>query len=221
VEQYTVAGQVAENGEIAEIGTLIQGSPPQGQWGYNEATPPGSPLVQGIQFATPPSGQQVDSEGVEQRFRTVQNLNDITKDAQDSEYSGLCYFAAEEPASVDEALKEQSWKDAMIVEMNSIQSNKTWELSVLPAGHKAIGLKWIFKVKKDPQGVIIKYKARLVAKGYAQKEGVDFKEVFALVAGIETIRLLIAIAAQRSWEVHHMDVKSEFLNDDLVKEVYV
>jgi hypothetical protein len=92
----------------------------------------------------------------------------------------------------------------MIVEMNSIQSNKTWELSVLSAGHKAIGLKWIFKVKKDPQGVIIKYKARLVAKGYTQKEGVDFKEVFALVAGIETIRLPIAIAAQRSWEVYHM-----------------
>ena len=59
----------------------------------------------------------------------------------------------------------------MQTEMDSIQENQTWELSVLPANHKAIGLKWVFKVKKDPDGNITKYKARLVAKGYAQREG--------------------------------------------------
>ena len=59
----------------------------------------------------------------------------------------------------------------MDAEMNSIQSNKTWELSALPVGHRAIGLKWVFKVKKDPDGNIIKHKARLVAKGYARREG--------------------------------------------------
>jgi hypothetical protein len=60
---------------------------------------------------------------------------------------------------VEEVLSEQCWKNAMIIEMNSIQSNKTWELSSLPTGHRAIGLKWVFKVKKDPQGRIIKHKA--------------------------------------------------------------
>jgi hypothetical protein len=70
----------------------------------------------------------------------------------------------------------------MMAEMNSIQSNKTWVLSELPAGHKAIGLKWVFKMKKDPEGNIMKYKARLVAKGYAQKKGLDFEEVFAPMA---------------------------------------
>jgi hypothetical protein len=129
VEQYTVAGQEIQNGEVEEIGTPLQGSPQQGQWGYNrvhnDATPPGSPLVQGVQFATPPSGQQVDSDGVQQRFRTVQNLNDTTEEVQDFEYSGLYYLAAEEPASVEEALKEQCWRDAMVAEMNSIHSNKT------------------------------------------------------------------------------------------------
>jgi hypothetical protein len=157
---------------------------------------------------------------VEQRFRTIQNLNDTTKEVQDFEYGGLCYLEAKQPASVKEALKEQCWRDAMVAEMNSIQSNKTWELSALPAGDKAIGLKWVFKVKKDPQGRIIKHKARLVAEGYAQKDWVDFEEVFAPAARIEIVRLLIAIAAQRSWEVHHMDVKSAFLNGDLVEEVY-
>uniref|UniRef100_A0A8R7JU66 Reverse transcriptase Ty1/copia-type domain-containing protein n=1 Tax=Triticum urartu TaxID=4572 RepID=A0A8R7JU66_TRIUA len=73
--------------------------------------------------------------------------------------------------------------------------NKTWELVSLPAGHKAIGLKWVYRVKRDPAGNIVKHKARLVAKGYVQRQGVDFEEVFAPVARIETVRLLLALAA--------------------------
>jgi hypothetical protein len=60
-----------------------------------------------------------------------------------------------------------------------------------------------------------------VAKGYAQREGVDYDEVFAPVARIETVRLLIVVAAKRGWQVHHMDVKLAFLNGDLLEEVYV
>ena len=112
-------------------------------------------------------------------------MYDTTDEIHDYEFSGECLYAAEEPRSVEEALLEQCWKDAMMIEMNSIQSNRTWELSVLPAGHKAIGLKWVFKVKKDPNGNIIKHKARLVAKGYAQIQGIDYNEVFAPVARLE------------------------------------
>jgi hypothetical protein len=103
------------------------------------------------------------------RFRTIGNINDTTEEVTDFEYSGVCYLAAEEPGSVEEALNEKCWRDAMEAEMQSIQCNKTWEPAVLPAGHRAIGLKWIFKVKKDPEGNVIKHKARLVAKGYAQR----------------------------------------------------
>ena len=92
---------------------------------------------------------------------------------------------------------------------------------MLPPKHRAVGLKWVFKIKKDPDGNIVKYKARLVAKGYAQRFGVDFEEVFALVARIETVRVLLALAAQGGWEVHHMDVKSAFLNGELSETVYV
>ncbi|GJV17811.1 ribonuclease H-like domain, reverse transcriptase, RNA-dependent DNA polymerase [Tanacetum coccineum] len=109
----------------------------------------------------------------------------------------------------------------MKVELDSINRNNTWELTTLPKGKKAIGLKWVFKTKKDANGNIIKHKARLVAKGSIQEHGIDFEEVFAPVARMETIRLLLAIATNNKWEVHHLDVKSTFLHGDLKEEVYL
>nr|GEX24164.1 ribonuclease H-like domain, reverse transcriptase, RNA-dependent DNA polymerase [Tanacetum cinerariifolium] len=109
----------------------------------------------------------------------------------------------------------------MKFELDSINRNSTWELTTLPTGHKAIGLKWVFKTKKDANGNTIKHKARLVAKGYIQEHVIDFEEVFAPVARMETIRLLLAIAANNKWEVHHLDVKSAFLHEELKEEVYV
>jgi hypothetical protein len=79
----------------------------------------------------------------------------------------------------------------------------------------------VFKLKKNAEGEIIKYKARLVAKGYVQKQGIDFEEVFAPVARLDTVRMILALAANRGWQVHHLDVKTAFLNGDLEEEVYV
>ena len=126
-----------------------------------------------------------------------------------------------EPATFSEAEGNPAWCAAMKDEIQSIQDNRTWELTDLPHGHKAIGLKWVFKLKKDETGAVVKHKARLVAKGYVQQAGVDFEEVFAPVARMESIRLLLAIAADENWEVHHMDVKTAFLNGELTEEVYV
>lgn len=91
----------------------------------------------------------------------------------------------------------------------------------LPAGHRPIGLKRVYKVKKDSASDIVKHKARLIVKGYVQQQGIDFEEVFAPVARIESMRLLLALAAQEGWSVHHMDVMSAFLNGELQEEVYV
>nr|GEX83056.1 retrovirus-related Pol polyprotein from transposon TNT 1-94 [Tanacetum cinerariifolium] len=106
-------------------------------------------------------------------------------------------------------------------EIKYIEKNDTWELTTLPKGQKAIGVKWVYKAKKNAKGEVEKYKARLMEKGYKQKHGIDYEEVFAPVARLETIRMIIAIAAQHKWKIHQMDVKSAFLNKLLEEEVYV
>ena len=109
----------------------------------------------------------------------------------------------------------------MLDEMKALEKNETWELVDLPHGHRPIGLKWVYKLKRNEAGKVIKHKARLVARGFVQQVGIDFDEVFAPVARMDSIRLLLALAAQEGWPVHHMDVKSAFLNGELKEEVYV
>lgn len=105
--------------------------------------------------------------------------------------------------------------------MDSIIENGTWELIDLPASHRPIGLKWIFEVKRDEKGAVQKHKACLVAKGFVQRHGIDYDEVYAPVARLESVRLLLALAGHAGWQVHHMDVKTAFLNSKLDEEVYV
>jgi len=91
----------------------------------------------------------------------------------------------------------------------------------LPASKKPIDVKWIFKLKLRPNGEVTKHKARLVARGFMQKAGMDYFEVYAPVIRLETVRLIVAIACGRNWPMHHLDVKSIFLNGPLDEEVYV
>lgn len=126
-----------------------------------------------------------------------------------------------EPRNFGEAKESRSWTRACEEKIESIIKNKTWTLVELPYGAKPIGLKWVFKLKRNSDGNINKYKARLVAKGYVQRHGIDFDEVFAPVARIETIRLLVILAAANGWEVHHLDVKTSFLHGELKEVVYV
>jgi hypothetical protein len=133
----------------------------------------------------------------------------------------LLFAAGEEPTTFQEAEQESAWWNAMTEAISSIEENDTWRLTDLSAtGHRPIGLKWVYKLKKDPRGVIVKHKARFVAKGNVQRARINFYEVFAPVARLDSVRLLLALAARESWMVHHMDVKSTFLNGELKEEVY-
>jgi hypothetical protein len=125
-------------------------------------------------------------------------------------------------ASLDLSQKprDAAWCAAMQSQMDAVEKNCIWKLVDIPRGHRAITLKWVFKLKRDEAGAIVKHKARLVARGFVQREGIDFDDAFGPVARMESVRLL-ALAAQEGWRVHHMDVKLVFLNSDLKEEVYV
>ena len=106
-------------------------------------------------------------------------------------------------------------------EYESIMKNETWELIELPENKVPIGCKWLYKTKFNANGSIDKYKARLVAKGYSQKDGIDYEVTFSLVAKVNTIRIMIALATQHNWKIHQLDVKSSFLNGYLKEEVFL
>ncbi|BBH04991.1 transposable element gene [Prunus dulcis] len=132
-----------------------------------------------------------------------------------------CNLCIMEPENFDDAAKDESWMKAMKDELSMIEKNATWELVDRPTDKPIIGVKWVFKTKLNLDGSVQKNKAWLVAKGYAQKPGVDYNETFAPVARLDTIRTLVALAAQKNWKLYQLDVKSAFLNGVLEEEVYV
>ncbi|GKD04394.1 putative RNA-directed DNA polymerase [Tanacetum coccineum] len=126
-----------------------------------------------------------------------------------------------EPSSFEEASKDVNWINAMNNEMQALYENGTWELVDLPIGRKAIGSKWVYRIKYMSSGEIERYKARVVAKGYNQKEGIDYEETFSPVVKMSTVRCLIDLAVQRDWKLFQMDVNNAFLYGDLSEDVYM
>ena len=106
-------------------------------------------------------------------------------------------------------------------EMTTIEDNNTWQLVDKLEDKNSIGVKWVYTVKLNLNGSINKYKTKLVVKGYAQQPGIDYVETFSPVTKMNTIRILVALAAEMKWKIWHLDVKSAFLNRNLTEEIYV
>ena len=126
-----------------------------------------------------------------------------------------------EPKTIDEAIVDESWIEAMKEELMQFEINEVWNLVPTPPNHSIIGTRWVFRNKLDENGKVIRNKARLVAQGYNQQEGIDYDETFAPVARLEAIRILLAYASHKCFKLFQMDVKSAFLNGFLNEEVYV
>nr|GFC13762.1 retrovirus-related Pol polyprotein from transposon TNT 1-94 [Tanacetum cinerariifolium] len=137
---------------------------------------------------------------------------DIAPTTELYEQALFCYYDAfltlVEPKTYKEALTQSCWIEAMQEELNEFERLEVWELLPRPDKVMVITLKWIYKVKLDELGGILKNKARLVARGYRQEEGIDFEEPFSLVARLEAIRIFLAYAAHKNMVVYQMDVKT-------------
>ncbi|GJY51156.1 retrovirus-related pol polyprotein from transposon TNT 1-94 [Tanacetum coccineum] len=152
----------------------------------------------------------------------IGNLNQITLRSQAQNQSNLfCFISTIEPKNVNEALKDESWIIAIQEELNQFIANDIWELVPHPKSTTIIGTKRVHRNKLDENGVISRNKVRLVAQGYNQQEGIDYDETYALVARLESIRILLAYACALDFKSFQMNVKRAFLNSFINEEVYV
>ena len=125
------------------------------------------------------------------------------------------------PKDIQEALKVPEWRAAVMEEMRALEKNETWAVVEKPRGKKLVSCKWVFTLKYRADGTLDKLKARLVARGFTQTYGLDYQETFAPVAKLNTIRVLLSVAANLDWPLHQMDIKNAFLNGELKEEVYM
>jgi hypothetical protein len=124
-------------------------------------------------------------------------------------------------SSYEDAFNDARWSAAIQSEVNSIQHNCTYILVDLLQEKRANTTKWIFKVKKDSMGKPIKYKVRIIAKGYQQKEGEHFYDIFAPMVCWSTMCAILAMDAQKEWDLHQFDVITAFLNGFIDEDIYV
>jgi len=113
------------------------------------------------------------------------------------------------------------WKSAVEEELQSLNSNHIYETVLIPDGVTPISSKPVFRIKRNQTGNVEQYKVQIIACGFTQKEGVDYQEVFALVANLDSVQTLIALAAKHDLELDQMDVSTAYLNRELKKDLYM
>ncbi|GJZ65453.1 putative RNA-directed DNA polymerase, partial [Tanacetum coccineum] len=126
-----------------------------------------------------------------------------------------------EPTCYEEAILDSNWIDAMNAEIEALNENNTWVITDLPPNRKAIGNKWIYKIKYKSSSDIDIYKAILVVKGFNQKEGIDFDETFSHVVKMSTVRCVIALSVTNCWPLFQLDINNAFLYGDLDEDIYM
>jgi len=131
---------------------------------------------------------------------------------------------SDEPDSYTEAVNSAmapEWNIAIADELKSITDNGTWEIVDLPRGRAPVKCRWVFRVKRGAEGEVIRYKARLVAKGFTQRYGIDYLETFAPVVKLTSLRIILALAAARNYEIDQTDIKTAYLLGKLEEEIYM
>lgn len=177
----------------------------------HSSTPPIQRISTRINKGNPPNRY-----GYDQNLQINSNSDDII--------NMLLLCSITEPKNISDVENSEhkiEWTKAMKEEMDSLDKNETWVICELPKGRKAIGCKWLYKVKTDLNGEVDRFKARLVVQGFSQKFGIDYDEVFAPVVKQSTLRILLSIASFKKLKVYQFDVKTAFLNGILNEEIYM
>jgi transposase InsO family protein len=166
--------------------------------------------------------QEENEEIVQPRVSSRQNKGQKPQRFGDYvTYSSQVNFEPKTYKQAVTCVDAEKWKKAMDEEIKSIKQNNTWDVVKLPKNKRAIGCKWVYKLKRDENGQVCSYKARLVAQGFSQKYGEDYDEVFAPVARSATFRILMSVAGVNNYHVKQFDIKTAFLNGDIEEEIYM
>lgn len=173
-------------------------------------------------------GVDIDEPNVGVRTRRSSRRRSRREDV-----SSLAFITAEsimgnvgkdEPISAQHAMKmddKENWIDAMVDEMMSLSANDVFDVVHKPEGRKIVSCRWVYALKRNSRGEVIRHKARLVAKGYSQVHGIDYDEVFAPVVRWDTIRFMLAHVAKMDMELKQVDVKTAFLHGTLDEDIYM
>lgn len=222
---------------LPPVDVAAQGDPPQGEAAQGGSGVADSPASSGVSTGSP-SGVSTDPHACSSVSAASSALQPevpqgpvtrlqrgITKPKMYPDgtvrWGMLSTVHDEEPRSVEEALQDERWVQAMDNEYNALMKNKTWHLVTPPKRKNIIGCKWGFKVKRKADGSTDGYKGRLVSKGYKQRYGIDYEDTFSPVVKAATIRLIQSIAVSKGWSLRQLDVQIAFLHGILDEEVYM
>ena len=159
------------------------------------------------------------------RYNEYVKIDDaLVKEKDSAHVVEVCVAEKGEPNNLREAIDScdsEHRQNAMNEEMQSLIKNKVWKLVEKPPDKLILDNRWVFKAKTDANGNISKYKARVVVQGFNQKEGIDYEKTFSPVVRLDSLRVVLTIAAKDKLKLQQFDVKTAFLNGDLEEEIYM
>jgi len=178
---------------------------------------------------------RIDKVASDKRIKTPRNLTNVsslgnTYAAMDEDATESAVFPEKDiegaqretaPETYKQAVQDSAWHESMINEIRALRNRGCWRIVQTPRGARLIKSKYVYKLKKDWLGKVIKRKSRLVVQGFLQQEGVDYGETYAPVAKAATFRLMLALTKAKKLHLHQLDVDSAFPYADLEEDVYM
>ncbi|WMV53686.1 hypothetical protein MTR67_047071 [Solanum verrucosum] len=181
---------------LSPVSQNLFGSSPTNQL-YAPSSPPSSPLVGQLE----PSVSSLPAD-LRPAIETPVNTHPMLTRSKVGIYKPKAYnidLTSVEPVFIHEAMLNDKWTEAIYVDLQTLINNGTWSLVHLPSSRKVVGCKWLFRLKKNPDGTVSRYKARLVAKRYSQTFGYDCLDTFSPVSSRITVRIIISTSVTNNW----------------------